>query len=325
MSEIWRGKAYPLGATYDGSGTNFALFSEAAERVELCLFDEDGAEDRVDASRGRRLRLARLSARGRAGSAVRLPGARTVRSRRRASVQPEQAAARSRTRRRSTATSSGINPCSATTSATPTAATTTTPRPACPSRSSSIRSSTGVSIDRRSTNTPRPSSTRRTSRVSPRCTPTSPSSIRGTYAGIAHPVIIEHLQSSGHHRDRADAGASLRQRLHADRQGAVELLGLQHDRLLRAGGQVHQQLHPWRAGAGVQVDGARAARSRHRGDPRRGLQPHRRGQPPRANAVDARDRQRRLLPAGRRRQAVLHGLHRHRQHASTSGTRTRCS
>ncbi|WP_003897920.1 glycogen debranching protein GlgX [Mycolicibacterium smegmatis] len=40
--EIWRGKAYPLGATYDGSGTNFALFSEVAERVELCLFDDDG-------------------------------------------------------------------------------------------------------------------------------------------------------------------------------------------------------------------------------------------------------------------------------------------
>ena len=45
--EIWRGKAYPLGATYDGSGTNFAVFSEVAERVELCLFDADGAETRV--------------------------------------------------------------------------------------------------------------------------------------------------------------------------------------------------------------------------------------------------------------------------------------
>ena len=45
--EIWRGKAYPLGATYDGSGTNFAVFSEAAERVELCLFDADGNETRV--------------------------------------------------------------------------------------------------------------------------------------------------------------------------------------------------------------------------------------------------------------------------------------
>ena len=47
MPEIWPGKAYPLGATYDGSGTNFAVFSEAAERVELCLFDGDGNETRV--------------------------------------------------------------------------------------------------------------------------------------------------------------------------------------------------------------------------------------------------------------------------------------
>jgi isoamylase len=40
--EIWPGNAYPLGATYDGSGTNFALFSEVAEKVELCLFDTNG-------------------------------------------------------------------------------------------------------------------------------------------------------------------------------------------------------------------------------------------------------------------------------------------
>jgi isoamylase len=44
---IWPGSPYPLGASWDGSGTNFALFSEAAERVELCLFDadRDGGED----------------------------------------------------------------------------------------------------------------------------------------------------------------------------------------------------------------------------------------------------------------------------------------
>ncbi len=40
----WPGTPYPLGATYDGSGTNFALFSEVAERVDLCLFDADGSE-----------------------------------------------------------------------------------------------------------------------------------------------------------------------------------------------------------------------------------------------------------------------------------------
>src|SRR3954453_6115435 len=42
--KIWPGTPYPLGATYDGAGTNFSLFSEAAERVELCLFDDDGKE-----------------------------------------------------------------------------------------------------------------------------------------------------------------------------------------------------------------------------------------------------------------------------------------
>ena len=45
--ETWPGTAYPLGATFDGSGTNFAIFSEAADKVELCLFDEDGTETRV--------------------------------------------------------------------------------------------------------------------------------------------------------------------------------------------------------------------------------------------------------------------------------------
>lgn len=45
--ETWPGSAYPLGATYDGSGTNFAIFSESAERIELCLFDEHRNETRV--------------------------------------------------------------------------------------------------------------------------------------------------------------------------------------------------------------------------------------------------------------------------------------
>ncbi|HEU5474982.1 MAG TPA: glycogen debranching protein GlgX [Actinophytocola sp.] len=43
----WPGSPYPLGATYDGAGTNFALFSEVAEHVDLCLFDSDGTESRI--------------------------------------------------------------------------------------------------------------------------------------------------------------------------------------------------------------------------------------------------------------------------------------
>jgi len=45
---VWPGKPFPLGPTWDGSGTNFALFTENAERVELCLFDENGEETRVE-------------------------------------------------------------------------------------------------------------------------------------------------------------------------------------------------------------------------------------------------------------------------------------
>jgi isoamylase len=47
LATVWPGAPYPLGATYDGAGTNFSVFSEVAERVELCLIDEGGTEDRI--------------------------------------------------------------------------------------------------------------------------------------------------------------------------------------------------------------------------------------------------------------------------------------
>ncbi|GAB94775.1 glycogen operon protein [Kineosphaera limosa] len=46
--DIWPGKAYPLGATYDGSGVNFAVFSEVASKVELCLIDDEDNETRIE-------------------------------------------------------------------------------------------------------------------------------------------------------------------------------------------------------------------------------------------------------------------------------------
>ena len=65
---------------------------------------------------------------------------------------------------------------------------------------------------------------------------------------------------------------------------------------------------------------------RHRGDPRRGLQPHRRRQPARADAVLARHRQRRPTTSPeRRRPALLRRLHRLRQHAQPASTRACCS
>jgi hypothetical protein len=41
---IWPGKPYPLGATWDGRGVNFALYAENATKVELCLFDSPDAD-----------------------------------------------------------------------------------------------------------------------------------------------------------------------------------------------------------------------------------------------------------------------------------------
>ncbi len=46
--DIWPGKAYPLGSTYDGAGVNFAVFSEVASKVELCLIDDDLSETRIE-------------------------------------------------------------------------------------------------------------------------------------------------------------------------------------------------------------------------------------------------------------------------------------
>ncbi|MDQ2825512.1 MAG: glycogen debranching protein GlgX [Actinomycetota bacterium] len=48
--EVWPGSPFPLGAEYDGAGTNFSLFTDSAERVELCLFDDHGVEERVTLS-----------------------------------------------------------------------------------------------------------------------------------------------------------------------------------------------------------------------------------------------------------------------------------
>lgn len=48
MTQLATGKATPHGATYDGHGVNFTLFSAHAERVELCVFDALGNEQRYD-------------------------------------------------------------------------------------------------------------------------------------------------------------------------------------------------------------------------------------------------------------------------------------
>ncbi|MBA3746037.1 MAG: glycogen debranching protein GlgX [Solirubrobacterales bacterium] len=48
MTDVWPGRPYPLGAEWDGQGTNFSLFSVHAECVELCLFDAADNETRIE-------------------------------------------------------------------------------------------------------------------------------------------------------------------------------------------------------------------------------------------------------------------------------------
>jgi glycogen operon protein len=55
MTDVWPGQPFPLGAAWDGGGTNFSVFSEDAEAVELCLFDEEGEEHRIHLSQRRAL------------------------------------------------------------------------------------------------------------------------------------------------------------------------------------------------------------------------------------------------------------------------------
>ena len=92
--EVWPGGPYPLGASYDGAGTNFALFSEVADGVELCLFDRRRRRDPHRDDRARRPGLAHLPAARRTRPALRIPRLRPVRAQGRATLQPQQAADR---------------------------------------------------------------------------------------------------------------------------------------------------------------------------------------------------------------------------------------
>ena len=89
----WPGRPFPLGATYDGAGTNFAIFSEVAEAVELCLFD-DHTEERVLLAERTALCFHAYLPDVRPGPALRLPGPRAVGSGPRRARQPRQAPAR---------------------------------------------------------------------------------------------------------------------------------------------------------------------------------------------------------------------------------------
>ena len=269
--------------------------------------------DALRADRGRRLRLARLPAADPAGSALRLPRARALRPGQRRALQPEQAAARPLRQGHRRRHRLG-----------PVAVRLHLRRRELPQRRRLRRAH-----DQGRRDQPVLRLGGRPAAVDPLqrdvhlrgarqgADPPAPRRPRGAARDVRRPGAPgRHRapQPARGHRDRADAGAPVHPGQRAARQGAAELLGLQHPRLPGAARGVRRRT----TAAGQQVQEFKAMVKAmhvagHRGHPRRGLQPHRGGQPPRPDAELQGHRQRRLLPPRRRRQALLHGLHGHRE------------
>ena len=293
MTEVWPGRPFPLGATWDGEGTNFSLFSEHAEARRALPVRRRRRGDADRASTGApRPQLALLPARRRPRPALRLPRARALRAARGPPLQPRQAADRpvrqgDRGHGRLGRTTPTCCPTSPTrTTTTPTWSPTTTTTPAAIPKSVVIDGSFDWEGDRPPRHAVRrhghlrdarqglhddPSRTSARTCAAP--TPGWPPSRRSQYLKDLGVTAVE-LLPVHHICDESF--------LHE--RGLTQLLGLQHDRLPRAPLGVRRHRPPRRAGARVQGHGQGAAPGGHRGDPRRRLQPHRGGQPPRADA-----------------------------------------
>ena len=169
LTEVWPGRPFPLGATWDGEGTNFSLFSEHAERVELCLFDDEDTETRVELCERTAFNWHVYLPGRRARPALRLPRARALRPARGPPLQPEQAADRplrevdrgARALERARTSCPTSPPTAPATTPTSSSTTRTTPSRS-RSRSSSTPTSTGRTTARRTPRCTRASSTRRT-------------------------------------------------------------------------------------------------------------------------------------------------------------------
>ena len=319
--EVWPGRPFPLGATWDGRAPTSRSSPRTPSGVELCLFD---GTPRRSASRSRErtaFTLALLPAGRRAGPALRLPRPRPLRARAGPPLQPGRSCSSTRTRRRSRARCAG------------------TPRTRCPTRrttsedadlepddeddaeaipksSSSTSASTGRATSgptgRRG---PRRSSTRPTSRGSPSATPTcartcaaptpawpprrrSPtSSTSASPRSSCCPSTTSPTRASCTSAGCPTTGATARSAT-SRRTPAYAATGSTGEQVREFKGMV-KALH--RAGIEVILDVVynHTAEGNHLGP----------------DALVQGRRQRLLLPADARRPAVLHGLHGHRQHA----------
>ena len=225
--QIWPGQPYPLGATFDGVGTNFShLFGSRASASNCACSTTAGKETRVDLPEVTALCWHGYLPQSRPGPALRLPRARPVGARARPVVQPEQAAARSlrEGHRRHVGLERGGLSLSL-----------RRPRELEErSRQRAVRARSRrhqpvlrlgqrpPSATRRGT---RRSSTRRTSRGSRKRHPDIPEELRGTYAGHGAPGGDRVPAAARRHRRRAAAGAPVRAGLDARRDEGCATTG----------------------------------------------------------------------------------------------------
>jgi isoamylase len=297
-TRTWPGRPYPLGATWDGRGVNFALYSEFAEKVELCLFDS--AEDTQE--------KARIPLREHTDLVwhAYLPDARPGQLygyRVHGPYDPQNGHRFNHHKVLLDPYAKGIGRLPRWTDAMH--GYTIGHKDADLSfddRDNAQYAPLGAVIDQAFTwGDDRPP------KIPPHRSliyemhvkgftkrhPDVTEAMRGTYAGLGSEASVRYLQNLG-----VTAVELLPVHVHTDDRylidrGSGELLGLQHDELLRPRPALRLDRHAAGGGGGVQDDGPQPARCGHRGHSGRGLQPHRRGQPLGADVLLPRDRQRR--------------------------------
>ena len=295
--QIWPGKPYPLGATFDGSGTNFSLFSGIGDARRTVPVRRPGTRNADRPAGEHRALLARLPAAHQARPALWIQGARPVGSGARTVVQPLEGAARSLRQgdRRALGLERGDLPVSL-------------------QRAGELEERTRQRALRREERRHQPV-LRLGQRSAPEHALAPHGRLRNARQGLqphapghsgrpardvrrARASPLDRVpEEPRHHRGGVAARSPVRPGLDACRAGPAELLGLQLHRLPRAAQRVFGCRTVRRAGPGIQEPRADAARRRHRSHPRRGLQPHGRGQPPGPDAVVQGHRQPGVLPA----------------------------
>ena len=306
-TEAWPGRAFPLGSTVDAGGTNFAVWSSSATQVWVALFDGDGVETRVE-----------LTERIYGIWHGYVPGVRAGQRygfRTDGPLQPDAGWFHSPSKLL-------VDPYARSIDGTIIDDASLYPGSSADSAAFVPRCvvvpDTFDWADDQAPNTTWSDSVIYELHVRgfTECMTGVPAELRGTYAGLGHPVAVDTSARSRRHRGRTVAGAPLQRRTRPAATGSGQLLGLQQPRLLRPAHRVREPAVDagHRGPRRVPRDGQVAARSRHRGHPRRGLQPHRRRSGQRPHRQLPGPGQPRLLPPRLGQHRPVPRLHRLREH-----------